>query len=199
MEKKVLFLDECDSLITVRSNVGMVLGSEINTLLTEIEKFEGVLILATNRADTLDPALERRISLLVEFEEPDYEMRREIWDKLIPEKMPLGKGVSKDSLAEYKLTGGQIKNVILNAARMAASKEQKSVELEDFDGAIQRLNKSKSLLGTASRKLQVTIDPGKGTTTSSFKGDSVGVGKVRSKVRGASSTKKSTPRKGKTK
>jgi len=154
-EKKVLFLDECDSLITTRQNVGMVLGSEINTLLTEIEKFEGVLILATNRVETLDPALERRISLIVEFEEPDFAMRKDIWSKLLPEKMPLAENVKVDVLAEYKLTGGQIKNVVLNAARMAASEEAKAVGKDHFDVAVTRLNNSKSLLGTASSYIQV--------------------------------------------
>jgi len=124
--KKVLFFDECDSLITIRQNVGMVIGSEINTLLTEIEKFEGILILATNRVESLDSALERRISLIVEFEEPDFTMRKNIWKKLLPEKMPLRRGITVTTLAEHKLTGGQIKNVILNAARMAASEDLRS-------------------------------------------------------------------------
>lgn len=151
---KLLFFDECDSLITSRNDVGMVLGSEINTLLTEIEKFEGVCVLATNRIDTLDEALERRISLIVEFPNPNFEQRKDIWDKMLPKKMPLGKDVKVEKLAEYSLSGGQIKNAVLQSARLAVADESDKVELKYFDAAIKRINASKSLMGNASRYRQ---------------------------------------------
>jgi SpoVK/Ycf46/Vps4 family AAA+-type ATPase len=145
---KVLFLDECDSLITARSMVGMILGAEINTLLTEIEKFEGILILATNRIDTLDEALERRIGLIVEFKNPNFEQRQKIWEKLLPKKLPLGKCVDLEKLASFNLTGGQIKNVLLQAARTAVADDEKQVKLTHFTLAAERLMKSKNLMGT---------------------------------------------------
>lgn len=145
--KKILFLDECDSLITDRKGLGMIMGGEVNTLLTEIEKCESVCILATNKIDTLDEALERRISLLVEFPAPGYEQRKDIWKKLLPSKMPLGGGVDLDELGQYNLTGGQIKNVILNAARKAISDEQECVEHGNFIQAIQTIQKSTGLMG----------------------------------------------------
>ncbi len=148
---KILFLDECDSLIASRQDVGMVLGSEINTLLTEIEKFEGVVVLATNRVEELDEALERRIALIVEFPEPNYTQREGIWGVMLPKKMPLEKEVTIEKLAAHKLTGGQIKNIVLQAARLALANEAKKVGLKHFESAIARVQKSKSLLGTASR------------------------------------------------
>lgn len=154
---KILFLDECDSLITSRADVGIVIGSEINTLLTEIEHFEEVVILATNMIENLDAALERRISLIIEFPEPNYEQREAIWRKMIPKKMPLGKEVVLTDLAQYKLTGGQIKNVVLQAARLALSEDSKRVGLVHFDAAIHRINKSKSLMGSASRYRQEVV------------------------------------------
>lgn len=156
--KKVLFLDECDSLITNRADLGMVLASEVNTLLTEIEKFEGIAILATNRVDTMDEALERRISLIVEFPTPDLASRKKIWAKLLPKKMPLAKNVSPTTLAQHELTGGQIKNVVLQAARLALSEEAKAVGAKHFKVAIERIKKSKNLMGTASRYRQVPVD-----------------------------------------
>lgn len=147
-EKKVLFLDECDSLITNRAHVGMILGSEINTLLTEIEKFEGVCVLSTNRIDTLDPALERRISLIMEFPEPDFEGRMAIWKNIIPKKFPLDKKtVTFEKLAEYALTGGLIKNALLNVARAAASAKAKKVTMKHFDEGIKKVIKSQGLMG----------------------------------------------------
>lgn len=143
----VLFLDECDSLITTRDDVGMILSSEINTLLTQIEKFEGICILATNRAESLDEALERRLALIIEFPEPDYEARKAIWGVLLPKKMPLGEKVSVDALAEFNLTGGQIKNVLLQAARNAAAAEAGKVELAHIESAVKRVQKATGLMG----------------------------------------------------
>lgn len=161
-KKKVLLLDECDSLITSRSQVGMIIGSEINTLLTEIEKFEGVCILTTNRIETLDEALERRIALIVEFPNPNFEARVGIWERLLPAKMPLGKDVKVKTLAEFSLTGGQIKNVILQAARMAVANNESKVGLEYFDAAISRVSKSKGLLGKTGRYIQIGSDKVRG-------------------------------------
>ncbi len=148
---KVLFIDECDSLITSRSEVGMIIGSEINTLLTEIEKCEGVVILATNRIENMDEALERRISLIVEFPEPNFEQREQIWKKMLPKKMPIEAIVTPKKLAEYKLTGGQIKNVVLQAARLALADNSKEVKADHFVKAVERILKSKNLMGTANR------------------------------------------------
>jgi SpoVK/Ycf46/Vps4 family AAA+-type ATPase len=144
---KVLLLDECDSLITSRNDVGMIIGSEINTLLTEIEKSTGVTILTTNRIETLDEALERRIALIVEFPEPNQEERLQIWNKLIPQKLPLEKDVDLEKLSGYKLTGGQIKNVILQAARLAISDELNKVPHDYFVAAIVRTQASRDLMG----------------------------------------------------
>lgn len=155
--KKILFLDECDSLITNRADVGMILGGEINTLLTEIEKCEEVVILATNRIENLDEALERRISLIVEFPEPDFKQRKRIWETLIPKKLPLDKEITPARLAEYHLTGGQIKNVLLQAARLALSSESKQIDVCHIEAAVERIIKSKSLMGSASRYHQVVV------------------------------------------
>ncbi len=156
-QNKILLLDECDSLITSRANLGMILAGEINTLLTEIEKYEGVVILATNRIEHLDEALERRISLIIEFPEPDFAQRQAIWERLLPKKMPLEKIVTAAKLAEYKLTGGQIKNVVIQAARLALSEDSKVVKASHFEAAIERVHKSKSLLGTASSYHQAIV------------------------------------------
>jgi len=153
-EGKVLFIDECDSLITSRADVGMILASEINTLLTEIEKFEGVCILATNRIDTMDEALERRISLIVEFPEPMHGQRIEIFRNIMPQKMPVEADVTCDVLADHKLTGGQIKNVVLQAARLAMGEGATAVGMRHFDAAVSRLQKSKGRMGSESRYRQ---------------------------------------------
>lgn len=154
----VLFLDECDSLITNRTHVGMIIGSEINTLLTEIEKFEGVVILATNRIGSLDEALARRISLIVEFPAPTQAERADIWKRMLPEKMPLHKDVSIEDLSSFALTGGQIKNVVLQAARLALAGGGKKVEKSHFEKAIIRIQNSHDLFGKEDHYIQVKKD-----------------------------------------
>lgn len=66
MKKAVLFFDECESLFQSRE-----MGNRsISTCLTELERFSDMCILATNRANEIDEAMYRRISLAVEFKKP---------------------------------------------------------------------------------------------------------------------------------
>jgi AAA+ superfamily predicted ATPase len=153
-KNKVLFIDECDSLIQNRADLGMILSSEVNTLLTEIEKAEGVVILATNQIESMDKALERRISLILEFPMPKFDERMKIWTKLVPKKMPLAADVKLEELAKHELSGGQIKNVILQAARLAVSRDLKEVTLVEFNDAVKRLLESTGLMGSKSNYRQ---------------------------------------------
>lgn len=152
-DNSILFLDEADSLIGSRTSLGMILGSIVNTLLTEIERFDGVLILSTNRIDTLDEALERRISLILEFKEPTVDERAQIWEKLLPKSFPMD-GISIDELSAEKLTGGQIKNAILSAARLAAHSGDSKVRKEHFQSAITNLHAGRGRMGTSTNVVQ---------------------------------------------
>lgn len=140
-KEKVIFMDECDGLIQDRTGMGQMLSAENNTLLKCIEQHEGILIMATNRIGVLDAALERRISLIIEFPFPDEETRAMIWKKHLPHKLPM-KEVSIEVLAKFPLSGGQIKNVVLSAARYASVSKIKKVTMDDFIRAIKRLQKS---------------------------------------------------------
>lgn len=110
--------------------------------------FEGVLILATNRIGEMDAALERRISLIVEFPNPTFEQRKAIWKGLLPSKMPLAKDVTHDELAKYEITGGLIKNIVLQAARLASAEDAKEVSMDHFNRAIKRTLASSKIMGS---------------------------------------------------
>ncbi len=140
MEKKqqVILFDECDALLYDRNKVGVILGAQINTLLTEIERHEGIIIFTTNRIGTLDPALERRIAAKIEFPFPTMIQRKAIWERMIPKKAPLAADVDFIRLADYPLAGGNIKNAVLNAARMAAYQNGKEITMQHFLQAIER-------------------------------------------------------------
>jgi len=134
----VLFWDEADAMFFDRDQAARNWEvRDVNVLLQEIEHFEGVCILATNRKVTLDKALERRITMKIEFPKPDRTTRLQIWKKLVPADLPLDKTINFEDLARAELTGGEIKNVILNAARKALMNNKKGpVTCEDFKIAI---------------------------------------------------------------
>lgn len=128
----VLFFDEADSMFygrlkSTQRAVDVSYNQAVNVILQEIERFDGVVILATNKSLGMDEALERRISLKVEFEIPDIELREKIWKSHIPDKAPLSPDVDFKLLAkDFQFAGGHIKNAVLNAARYAASRGNNS-------------------------------------------------------------------------
>ncbi len=87
--------------------------------------------------EDLDPAMERRITQKIEFEFPNKKARAKIWERMIPKKCPLDKTVDLKELAEFEIAGGNIKNVVLNAARRAAFSKRKEVSYDDFYDAIE--------------------------------------------------------------
>lgn len=135
---ELLCFDECDSLLYDRNAVGVILGAQINTLLSELERFKGVVIFTTNRLGKLDPALERRITAKIEFDFPDKNQRALIWRRMLPAKAPLAKDVDIEKLAEYPLAGGNIKNAVLNGAREAAYTKKTEISMACFVKAIEK-------------------------------------------------------------
>lgn len=128
-EDAVLFFDEADAIAARRStdvSHGMQRESNttVNVLLQELERFDGVVIFATNLAANFDPAFERRIRTHVLFELPETEEREQIWRVQLHERTPLGSDVDFRALAErYAVSGGDIRNAVLKAALSAAAEE----------------------------------------------------------------------------
>lgn len=113
LQNAIAFFDECEALFGSRRTRGNEL---LNVLLTEVERFEGIAILATNLPEQLDEALHRRILVRVHFPEPDREARQKIWERHLPEEAPIAPDVDVGHLAEqFELTGGLIKNAVLAA------------------------------------------------------------------------------------
>jgi len=122
----ILFFDEADALFGKRSEVkdshDRYANIEVNYLLQRMEDYGGLAILATNRKSALDGAFMRRLRFLVDFPFPNAEDRRGIWRKVFPEEVPVD-GLDYDSLSRLELAGGNIRNVALNAAFLAASED----------------------------------------------------------------------------
>jgi hypothetical protein len=120
----ILFFDEADALFGKRSEVqdshDRYANIEVNYLLQRIESYRGLAILATNMKDALDSAFLRRLRFIVNFPYPNFDERRMMWGKVFPYETPTD-GLDFDYLARLSLTGGNIHNVAINAAFLAAS------------------------------------------------------------------------------
>ena len=127
-EKAVLLFDEADAIASRRStSVDNSYQRESNTvvsvLLQELERYNGVVIFATNLAANFDPAFERRIRTHVLFEMPGETEREQIWRvQLHPVRTPVADDVDFGALARrYEVSGGDIRNAVLKAALAAAA------------------------------------------------------------------------------
>lgn len=138
----VLLFDEADAVFYSRKVTEHSWANrDVAVILQCIEKFEGVVILTTNAGTLLDPALERRIGIKVTFPMPDAKQREAIFRTMAPPAEMLADDVDLKKLAEkYELSGGQIKNVWLNAGRRAMKRSGCSsgiqINKRDLDEAI---------------------------------------------------------------
>jgi hypothetical protein len=119
----ILFFDEADALFGKRSEVkdshDRYANIEINYLLQRMESYRGLAVLATNMKSALDPAFLRRIRFVVNFPFPEVAQRTDIWRRVFPGGTPT-EGLDYDKLARLGVAGGNIRNIALNAAFLAA-------------------------------------------------------------------------------
>lgn len=125
----ILFFDEADALFGKRSEVkdahDRYANIEISYLLQKMEEYEGAVILATNLRKNIDEAFSRRMHYAVEFPVPDEHHRERLWRGMFPPSVPLGADVDLGFLArQFTLSGGDIQNVALDAAFLAAENGQ---------------------------------------------------------------------------
>ena len=122
----VLLFDEADAFFTKRTGVkdshDRHSNGEVAHLLQRMEDYEGITILTTNLKDNMDEAFRRRIRMMVEFQLPDEQERRLLWQKALPAKAPAGDDVDLNFYArQFELSGSEIKETMLNAAFLAAA------------------------------------------------------------------------------
>ena len=123
----VLFFDEADALFGKRSEVSdahdRYANIEVAYLLQRLERYDGMVVLATNLQRNIDPAFLRRISVAIDFVAPEESERRQIWSRAFPPTAPVA-DLDLDFLArQFKITGGVISNAALGAAFLAAAED----------------------------------------------------------------------------
>jgi SpoVK/Ycf46/Vps4 family AAA+-type ATPase len=123
----ILLFDEADALFGKRSEVrdshDRYANLEVSYLLQRMEAYTGLAILTTNAKQSLDSAFLRRLRFVVAFPFPDAAQRAEIWRRAFPEQTPT-EGLDVFKLARLTVAGGNIRNIALNAAFLAADAGQ---------------------------------------------------------------------------
>jgi hypothetical protein len=119
-----LFFDEADALFGKRSEVSdahdRYANIEVAYLLQRLERYEGLVVMATNLATNIDPAFLRRVTVSVDFPLPEEPERRRIWARCLPAGAPC-QDLDLGLLAQlFKLSGGSIRNAALTAGFLAA-------------------------------------------------------------------------------
>ena len=123
--RAMLLFDEADSLFGRRTQNAQTANDryanmEVNLILQEIERYDGITILTTNLFGNLDDALQRRIQFRVTFPFPEAAERGRIWEAMMPPEAPVDAKVDYAALGRrHELAGGHIKNALLRAAYRA--------------------------------------------------------------------------------
>lgn len=124
----ILLFDEADALFGKRSEVkdshDRYANIEVSYLLQRMEAYRGLAILTTNLKNALDPAFLRRIRFVVHFPFPDASLRAGIWEHIFPADTPT-ESLDINRLAQLSVAGGNVRNIALNAAFIAADKGER--------------------------------------------------------------------------
>jgi ATP-dependent 26S proteasome regulatory subunit len=88
-----------------------------------MESYRGLAILTTNMKSVLDTGFLRRIRFIVHFPFPDISQRAEIWRRVFPRETPT-ENLDAGKLARLNIAGGNIRNIALHAAFLAADAAQ---------------------------------------------------------------------------
>ncbi len=121
----LLFFDEADALFGKRTSVNdahdRYANIEVNYLLQRLERFEGIVLLATNLAEGMDEAFLRRFEVIVPFRRPGRAQRRALWEAHLPEALRAADLDLDAVAAAAEVTGGEIRNAAMAAAYAAAA------------------------------------------------------------------------------
>lgn len=164
-EASLLFFDEADTLLGARlSSVTQGIDNEINamrsTLLIELERFEGIVVFATNFAKNYDSAFVSRIRYHIEFKLPDFDGRKQLWERLLVMGIPLDESretvIERGAAASEGLSGREIRTVMRTALPRAvvANPDSPCVRWVDFESAIADVKAANENVGKRRREYQ---------------------------------------------
>lgn len=153
----LLFFDEADSILGQRlTNVTQSTDHAVNlsrsVMLLELDRFQGVVVFATNLASNYDPAFTRRILAHIRMPLPDAAARLRLWQRHIPSRLPVQLAPAdwpRLAAESEGLAGGDILNAVLYAAARAVERDgaQAQVRLADLRAALESGKRAKQEVG----------------------------------------------------
>jgi len=138
----VLLFDEADALFGKRSEVRDAQDRYANVetayLLQRMDTFEGLAVLTTNLRSNIDEAFARRLDVIVDFPMPEAADRLRLWELHLGPALPRAGDIDLGFLARsFRMAGGNIRNVALGAAYLAAD-DDRAVSMLDLVRATER-------------------------------------------------------------
>jgi SpoVK/Ycf46/Vps4 family AAA+-type ATPase len=138
----VLFFDEADAMFGRRGEVSRgadrYANLEVGYLLQRLDRYDGLVVLATNLRDQLDEAFTRRFHHLVHFPSPRPAERRRIWELVLGPPVWLDGPVDLAVLESLELTGAGIAGVVRSAALAVHHDGREGLTMADLAGAAAR-------------------------------------------------------------
>ena len=124
----ILLLDEADVFLEQRSSHDLERNKLVSIFLRMLEYYEGILFLTTNRVDNIDAAFQSRIHISMQYEELSVTSRKHVWINFLAASSK-GKGHlftndDLDLLAQRRMNGREIKNVLKTAQLLASRKRE---------------------------------------------------------------------------
>ena len=113
----VILIDEADIFMEARNKSDIERNGMVSIFLRLLERHQGVMFLTTNRNEELDPAFKSRISIIIGYENLNFDSRQTVWKNLLKAANIQLTTEEITKLSEYEINGRQIKNSI----RMAQS------------------------------------------------------------------------------
>lgn len=158
LQGALLFFDEADTLLGARlSSVTQGIDNEINamrsTMLIELERFNGIVVFATNFAKNYDSAFVSRIRYHVEFQLPDIDERHRLWSRMLVSGIPLAQDreelVQMASESSAGLSGREIRTALRTALPRAVMEQPEAPSLGwvHLESAIADINYAKANVG----------------------------------------------------
>lgn len=165
----LLFFDEADTLLGARlSSVTQGIDNEINamrsTLLVELERFEGIVVFATNFAKNYDNAFVSRIRYNIEFSLPDHEARKQLWHRFLVPNIPLCEGraslIDRCAGASDGLSGREIRTALRIALPRALRESPLApkVHWDHINSALWDIRTAKKNVGHSEHMIDRTND-----------------------------------------
>ena len=157
----VLLFDEADALFSKRTEVkdahDRYANADTSYLLQLLEEYTGIIILASNKKQNIDPAFIRRMRYVFEFARPDTPERCKIWRQVVgelsgPETLARLEATIESIAANVEMSGAQIKNSVLASLFVACRSREPLAMNHLLRGVDRELSKEGRALGTRERE-----------------------------------------------